>query len=291
MKDTPTRWGTLTLATLGAAALLALVVTITAAAQPPPSRPSPHTFLLSSSNTAALSATPIPLPDPSWRIPIAADGLYRLSYETLAGAGVPVATTPPSAFHLLWRGQEVALQAVGDGDSIFESGESFLFYAVKFHGSVQDEKYTDENVYWLTVDASAQGLRMESRSVAPGGAGQAMGWYTATVHVEENTTYWARWSTTPGTDATWFWDKLRAPASSPFTYTYSITLTAPAPGVYTAALTVELADRSENSPHLRFTLDGTPIGETAWTGGVGWDGLPLSPYPRRSFRRGRTPWI
>ena len=44
-------------------------------------------------------------PTASWRIPITADGLYRLSYEDLAAAGVPVTGTAPAAYHLAWRGQ------------------------------------------------------------------------------------------------------------------------------------------------------------------------------------------
>jgi len=208
------------------------------------------------------------LPDPAWRIGVLSDGLYRLTYASLAAAGVPVATTPSSALHLLWRGQEVALQKVGTADGTFDPGDAFLFYGQKFHGSVQDEKYTDENVYWLVLDESTSGRRMASRSVAPGGEATPTLWYTATVHAEENLQYWGRWSTAPGTEDTWFWERLSA--VSPVTSTYALTLTALAPEVYTATLQVELAGRSENTHHLRFTLNGTPVGETTWTGKIGW---------------------
>jgi hypothetical protein len=232
------------------------------------------------------------LPDPAWRIGILSDGLYRLTYESLAAAGVPVATTLSSALHLLWRGQEVALQEValqkvGTADGTFDPSDALLFYGQKFRGSVQDEKYTAENVYWLVLDESTIGRRMASRAVTPGGEATPALWYTATVHAEENLQYWARWSTAPGTEDTWFWDRLAT--VSPVTSTYALTLTALAPETpraepfgadplgggsrgeaYTATLTVELAGRSENTHHLRFTLNGTPVGETTWTGKVGW---------------------
>ena len=208
------------------------------------------------------------LPDPAWRIGVLTDGLYRLSYQSLAAAGVPVATTPPSAFHLLWRGQEVAFQEVGTEDGTLDPGDALLFYGERFHGSVQDEKYTDENVYWLVVDESTSGRRMASRSVTPDGGATPAPWYTATVRAEENLLYWARWSNAPGTEDTWFWDRITTPL--PITRTYPLTLTALAPEVYTATLRVELAGRSENAHRLRFALNGTVVGETTWTGKVGW---------------------
>ena len=249
--------------------MLILVVTGMAAAQPavlPPTRPS--------------SVPPLPLfavlPDPSWRIAITADGLYRLSHEGLTAAGVPVTGTVPSAYHLLWRGQEVALHEVGTGDGTFDPGDALLFFAEKFHGSTQDEKYTDENVYWLTVDAAASGLRMDSRVVAPDGTGEPLVWYTATAHAEEDSRYWSRESMTPGTDETWFWG-YSITAISPDTRTYPISLTAPASGTYTASLAMEFASRLPNDHRIRFALNGTLVGETTWTGQVGWVArLPVS---------------
>ena len=162
----------------------------------------------------------------------------------------------------------MALQEAGTEDGAFDPGDALLFYGEKFRGSVQDEKYTDENVYWLVVDESATGRRMASRSVIPDGEATSVPWYTATVHTEENLQYWGRWSTAPGTEATWFWERITTP--SPVTRTYSLALTALAPETYTATLTVELAGRSENAHHLRFALNGTVAGETTWTGKVGW---------------------
>ncbi len=216
------------------------------------------------------SSTVYNLPATTWRIGVTADGLYRLTYEALAGAGVPVATADPADVHLWWRNQEVALQEIGMADGSLDPGDAFLFYAQKFHGSVQDEKYTDENVYWLAIDAGQPGLRLAARSVAPGTAPAAT-WYTHTIRSEENNVYWGRWSDDPGTDATWFWERILA--VSPVTHTYPVTLTDLSPDTYTAILRVEVAARNEHflapDHHLRLSINGTAVGEDTWDGKVG----------------------
>jgi len=268
------------LATLGAALLLALFAASVTASSPSSNSSLAHT------STLLEASPPITLPSPSWRIGITADGLYRLSYEALDAAGVPT-DVAPSAYHLLWRGQEVALQEVGDGDSAFEPGEAFLFYAEKFHGSTQDEKYTDENVYWLTVDAGSPGLRMETRtdslhtvylplvlSASGGGGGTAEPpWYTATVRAEENMVHWARWSQEPGTDTTWFWERITTDGI-PVTHTYHITLTEPVSITYNATLLIEVAGRSyygsvDPDHHLRLAVNGATADDVTWDGPVG----------------------
>jgi hypothetical protein len=282
------RFGALALSVFGAILLLALFAVGVAA--------SPPATLDSNSENASLTivaSTPISLPSPCWRIGITADGLYRLTYETLDAAGVPVAGADPSDFHLLWRGQEVAMQEMGDGDGNFEPGEAFRFYAQAFHGSIQDEKYTDENVYWLTVDEGTPGLRMSVR-ISPtsfiylplvlngGGAGGSSpaksadaaeaAWYTATVQAEKNLVYWARWSTTPGTDTTWFWERIAT--TTPTTHTYPITLTEPVFSSYTATLFLEVAGRStyflvNPDHHLRLSVNDASVGEVTWDGKLG----------------------
>ncbi len=214
-------------------------------------------------------ADPIPLPDPAWRIGVVTDGLYALSYVTLDAAGVPVADADPAAYRLFWRGQEVALDASDVGDT-FEPGEAFYFYGEKFHGSTQDEKYTDENVYWLTVDESTPGLRMSIRDVTPDGSGTPVNWYTETVHVEENKKYWGRHSTNPGTHATWFWEEtLEATKHTPATYTYQINLDHLHSAVYSAALQVELAAYTQKQRQLQFYINNHAIGVTNWSGKTG----------------------
>ena len=170
------RYITVALAVVGGGALLATFTIGVAASS------SLGTSSSLEASTAALAAsTPITLPSPCWRIGIITDGLHRFTYDTLDAAGVPVAGADPDDVHLLWHGNEVALQEVGEGDDAFESGESFLFYGQEFHGSVQAEKYTDEDVYWVlhVADSLSVGLAMpellrEPLTVADVGCGAGL---------------------------------------------------------------------------------------------------------------------
>ena len=266
------RYPALLLALLGASALFVSLTAAAPFALPPgpgdveplpeinPFARPPHAMRVAAPQLLSATA-PITLPDPAWRIGITGDGLYRLTYAALEAAGVPTGT-PPSAYHLSWRGQDIALEELGD---------ALLFYAEKFHGSTQDEKYTGENVVWLTVDAATPGLRMTTRDVPPGG-GAPLEWLTATARTEENLKYWARHSSTPGTDATWFWERVNTPTT--VTYTYPLTLTAPVTQGYTATLVVEVASYNYNNSvnpdhHLRVALNDVVAGETFWDGRTG----------------------
>ncbi len=127
-----------------------------------------------------------------YRIPINRDGLYRLTYENLEAAGLDVANLDPTHLHLTNQGREVARVSHNiDGDEHhFIAGEYLAFYGQKLYGdhlaelyadednqwlsfrsqdisgtymtwtpqynAAQVEKYTDENVYWLSLEIIAR---------------------------------------------------------------------------------------------------------------------------------------
>ena len=227
---------------------------------------SPGRFGLATLPQLPVPAAPFPLPETTWRIGIITDGLYILDYTSLANAGVPVTTSAADDFHVLWRGEEVALEGVGLNDATFDPGDALLFYGEKFHGSPQNEKYTDENVYWLTVSSASSGLRMSERDVNPVEMLPAATMCTGTTAIEENYLYWARFSTNPGTDTTWFWEKI--PTATGVTDTYEITLNNPIP-TETALLEVEVAAASTASHLVRLAVNGTNLGEWTWSGKLG----------------------
>ncbi|MBN2005055.1 MAG: hypothetical protein JXA21_16975, partial [Anaerolineae bacterium] len=212
---------------------------------------------------------PIALPEPVWRIGVTQDGVYTLDYATLAAAGVPVAGMNPTNFHLFWRGQEVAMLETGDLDAIFEPGDAWVFYGEKYHGSEQDERFTDENVYWLAVYNDQPGLRMATRDVTPTSAPQGV--CTGTAVAEQNLVYWARGSDHPGSDAVWFWDEANSPNT--VTRTYPITLSAPT-GAGELILEVEVASFNYNDTvnpdhHVRLYINNHALGDFYWDGKTG----------------------
>ncbi len=211
-------------------------------------------------------SAPISLPETVWRIGIITDGLYSLDYAILANAGVPVTGSAADDFHILWRGEEVALDGIGLEDTAFDPGDALLFYGEKFHGSTQNEKYTDENVYWLTVITETAGLRVNERDVTPAEMLPAATMCTGTTAIEENLLYWARHSPYPGTDTTWFWEKI--PKKAGVTVTYEITLNHPIT-TEMALLEVEVAAKTTGSHLVRLAMNDTTLGEWTWVGKLG----------------------
>ena len=101
-------------------------------------------------------------PENSWRIQVRQDGMYRMTYEELATAGLPVATLDPSTFQIYHLGTEIAVLVESALADQFSPGDSLVFYGEKI-----DSKYTRDNVYWLTF-GHTQGLRMERVNGTPG---------------------------------------------------------------------------------------------------------------------------
>ncbi len=113
-----------------------------------------------------------------YKIVVDQDGLYRLTYADLQAAGLDVEGSDPQNFKLTSQGETVGIYVEGEGDGSFDPGDSLVFYGEKFRGerladfyanSMEDwtwlcpsvcelsgilEKYTDENVYWLTVESA-----------------------------------------------------------------------------------------------------------------------------------------
>ena len=119
-----------------------------------------------------------------YRIVVDHPGLYRLTYNDLLTAGLPVDQIDPHNLQLTNQGRDVAIQVNGEADGKFDPGDEILFYGEAFHGDVMAatyaseddswrsyngwqaqltpeyfERYTDENIYWLWLQTSP-GTRM-----------------------------------------------------------------------------------------------------------------------------------
>ncbi|NVO03934.1 MAG: hypothetical protein HXX09_14650, partial [Bacteroidetes bacterium] len=112
-----------------------------------------------------------------YRIPISSNGVYRINYNTLVNAGVPVSTIDPRGFQIFYKGVEqyIFIHAVNPQDSnIFLPGHYIEFYAEKntgwydtalYHvpGSQINNEYslfTDTASYYLTSNGGVHNLRM-----------------------------------------------------------------------------------------------------------------------------------
>jgi uncharacterized repeat protein (TIGR01451 family) len=140
-----------------------------------------------------------PLASDSYKISVEQDGIYRLTYQDLWAAGVPVSTLDPRTLQIYSMGSEIAVRVMGEEDRSFDDGDSVLFY-----GQGVSNKYTRENVYWLTYGQSA-GRRMLKRNGTPSSSLPSPSYFDAHLCLEENARYSSQW---PGDDSTdrWFWE-------------------------------------------------------------------------------------
>jgi hypothetical protein len=79
-----------------------------------------------------------------YRIPVAKDGIYRLSYSDLQTAGFPINSVDPRLIQVYHRGTEQAIyfkHNQNPSDSKFDSGEYFEFYGQKNDGKLDSKLY------------------------------------------------------------------------------------------------------------------------------------------------------
>jgi hypothetical protein len=130
------------------------------------------------------------------KLGIPQDGIFRITYEDLQTAGVPV--NQPNTFRLLNRGKEIPIFVHLDTNMVFSSEGYIEFvgrrnYGLKDYRTIATGKeeyaeylnrYTDTSVYWL-VWGGADGQRVSTNSGTPV-VSDTLDWYTEVVHLETN---------------------------------------------------------------------------------------------------------
>ena len=239
----------------------------------------------------------------SYKITVTEDGIYKLTYEALQAAGMPVATLNPQTFAMTNQGRPVEIYVHNsDGNAAkFSSGEYLLFFGERFDGTYlaslyadEDgfwrdnfyrsgetnltafqprfnrkmvEKYTNQNVYWLTYGGEG-GPFMEQVTVAAGAA-PYLSSYQHRLRFEEQNLWWTTHFTS---EDTFFWDSVQF--SNATEKNYSLTIPNPTQNG-TAVLRGEFVSRahhpSVNPDHqqviyLNKSQNSTPIGTLSWDG-------------------------
>lgn len=222
---------------------------------------------------AAASAAVLAVPAEGlnrYRVLVRESGIYRLTYDTLVAAGVPVASVDPRRFRILQGAQEVAIEVSGEADGRFDPGDQ-----IRFYGERVQSLYTDLNTYWLVVDGDS-GRRMAERPAAPQGLPPATS-FPATRVFEENRIYRSLQPARSGVDH-WFWRQmylLNNTGVPTITVPFTIEHVLPAG---TAFLTPELWGGSSDlrvapDHRVRVFVNGTQIGQ------IEWDGMTMARQP------------
>ncbi len=76
-----------------------------------------------------------------FKIPVAADGIYRLTYTDLQAAGVPLGSIDPRQLNLYHRGVEQAIIVTGQNDAVFDPADVIEFYGRRNDGTLDTDLY------------------------------------------------------------------------------------------------------------------------------------------------------
>jgi hypothetical protein len=76
-----------------------------------------------------------------YKIKISENGVYRISFQTLLAAGVPVFSLNPNNLQLFAKGEEVPMHIEGEADNVFDILDYIEFYAKKNDGWLDTAMY------------------------------------------------------------------------------------------------------------------------------------------------------
>ncbi len=106
-----------------------------------------------------------------FKIPVAADGLYRLTFTSLENAGIPTGSIPAAHYQLFYMGQEIPVYSTTSGP--FGPGDYLEFHGVRNRSELDRflfsdpsqmlnpyySLFNDTSAYFLTWDLNTSGKR------------------------------------------------------------------------------------------------------------------------------------
>lgn len=109
-----------------------------------------------------------------YKIKVAQNGVYRVSYATLNAAGIPIDSIDARSLQLFNKGKEQFIHVEGESDGVFNNTDFIEFYGQKNDGTSDSAVYTntsfvpnpyyslfnDTAVYFLTWNTSTNNKRM-----------------------------------------------------------------------------------------------------------------------------------
>ena len=130
-----------------------------------------------------------------YKIEIGKNGLYKLTYDNLDAAGVPLSSINPENFQLFLNGEEQYIYVAGQVDKSFDPGDFIEFYGQYNDGRLDkvlyrtpEEQpheymslYTDTSNYYLTWTTNTPGKRVSNfyNSVYTGKVADDWIWYNS----------------------------------------------------------------------------------------------------------------
>ncbi|MCO5198747.1 MAG: C25 family cysteine peptidase [Anaerolineae bacterium] len=229
--------------------------------------------------TQNAAATALPVGQTAYKISVTEDGIYELSYADLAAAGMPVSTVDPNTFEMLYRGEPVAYEFIGDGDSQFESGEAVRFYGWQYEVDYTDPLYNtgveqypnrierqhvkdQTNVFWLWAGGTPTLVTNRPNAVGNPAVSTLRVTQTTEVDVGGHPTFTNQWHTFDNEPDGYYWFTLSGGAAR----TADAFATHVDPTGTNAEILVEINSVDTGTHSVSVTLPGAPAFSRAWSG-------------------------
>ncbi len=111
-----------------------------------------------------------------YKITTGSDGIYRITYDDIINAGIPINTISPTNLQLFHRGKEHAIDMNVSMAGVFQQGDFIEFYGRRNDGYLDSSLYvtpeshtnkyyslfSDSTAYFLTWDLGASGKRINT---------------------------------------------------------------------------------------------------------------------------------
>jgi uncharacterized repeat protein (TIGR01451 family) len=180
----------------------------------------------------------LPLGVDVYKIEVNQDGIYEVDYDDLAAAGMAVNSINPHTFQMMYRGESVAYQFVGDGDNSFETGEKVRFYGWAFDGPRLEKQFVRNNVFWLWANGTPALVTQTSNPTGYPADSSFLSTVTSEPEVWWHSTWTNQWAFFPNEPDAWYWQRI-IKNTNPVTNIVNVALPNPASSGGNASWTAE----------------------------------------------------
>jgi peptidase C25-like protein len=233
-------------------------------------------------------------PAPAFRITLNEEGVYRVAYEDLKGAGLQARSLASRRLGLTNRGESVPLWVEDGGDGQLGPGDWVEFVGERLPGETAHfNEYTNVNVYVLRTDV-AKPLRMRA-AVAPGAVSAAKAApLTTRVHLEQDLLLLRLAGRTAKREELWYWTKLTHIDPQPFRHFLNLADLDP---TSSRPVAIRLEFRGWSQPAMKHVADlkdhqveisvgGRVVGRDEWNNTDGTRLIELPALPAASLKPG-----
>jgi hypothetical protein len=162
-------------------------------------------------------------PAPAFRVTVVEEGVYRVTFEDLAGAGLKAKSLSAARLGLTNRGEPVPLWVQDGGDGRFGPGDWIEFVGERLPGETSHfNEYTKVNVYVLRTDVLKPSRMRAQRTAPAAGGGLASAALTGRVHLEEDLLLLRLAGQAHKREELWYWAKLTHIDPEPFRQTLDL---------------------------------------------------------------------